>query len=91
MESRREEIVLSRLRIGHTYFTHNHLMDGRIAPLCSGCDCPFTVQHILIECYDFSLIRRKYFNCSSLRELFNTVKPSLVFAYLKEIGLFYRI
>ena len=40
--SRREEIVLARLRIGHTRITHSHLLKREDEPKCIGCDTPFS-------------------------------------------------
>ena len=45
--SRREEIVLARLRIGHTRVTHSCLLKREERPYCIGCDAPFTVRHFL--------------------------------------------
>ncbi|ELT87030.1 hypothetical protein CAPTEDRAFT_222606 [Capitella teleta] len=40
-EKRRDEIVIARLRIGHTFLTYSHLLSGNDAPMCYGCDCTF--------------------------------------------------
>jgi kelch-like protein 2/3 len=90
-ESRREEIVLARIRIGHTHLTHGFLLRGEVQPECVACVCPLTVQHILIECADFLHIRRKYFTAASMKQLFDEVNPSKIMSYLKEIQLFYRL
>lgn len=90
-ESRREEIVLTRLRIGHTHYTHGYLLRGDDQPECVACVCPLTVQHILIDCTDFLHIRRKYYNVTSLYDLFDRIPPSRILNYLKEIGLFYLL
>ena len=52
---RREEVVLTRLRIGHSYLTHSYLLKGEPPPECDTCDCRLTIQHILVDCikYDF--------------------------------------
>ena len=89
--ARREEIVLARARIGHTYLTHGFILRTELPPLCIPCDCNLTVRHILIECADFSFIRRNYFNVSSLKQLFEEVAPSRIVSFLKEIGVFYQI
>ena len=47
---RREEIVLCRLRLGHTRATHSFLLDHEPRPECAECDCYLTVRHLLIEC-----------------------------------------
>ena len=49
---RRSGIILTRLRIGHTYITHKYLMASgveRRVPRCSTCDVDITVRHIAIS------------------------------------------
>ena len=36
-ERRRDELILCRLRIGHTCLTHRHLLVGDKAPVCVSC------------------------------------------------------
>ncbi|XP_055691082.1 uncharacterized protein LOC129794310 [Lutzomyia longipalpis] len=54
---RREQCILTRLRIGHTRVTHGYLMEGLTRPpkcdVCVG-NKTVTVQHILEECIKFS-------------------------------------
>ena len=85
---RREEIVLARAKIGHTYFTHSYLLKGEQPPFCISCNTPNSVNHILIQCVEFSHIRNNHFNVPDLQTLFNTVLPSKIISYIKEIGLF---
>ncbi|GFW91516.1 RNase H domain-containing protein [Trichonephila clavipes] len=47
---RRHEVRLTRLRIGHTRFTHRHLLLGENVPECPACKVPYSVYHILIDC-----------------------------------------
>ena len=56
--ARREEVVLTRLRIGHTLFTHSFLMRGHACPVCNKCGVPVTVRHILTECRGYRFERR---------------------------------
>ena len=51
-DSRRKEVLLARLRLGHTRITHAHLFTSDPPPLCSNCRIPLTVEHILIQCPD---------------------------------------
>ncbi|GFU98050.1 RNase H domain-containing protein [Trichonephila clavipes] len=46
---RRHDVRLTRLRIGHTRFTHRHLLLGENAPECPSCKVPYSVCHILID------------------------------------------
>ncbi len=87
--SRSEEIVLSRLRIGHTRLTHSYGMKCEDAPRCVACDRDLTVEHILIECGDFAEVRQRYFDAESLQQLFQETNVTSVFDFLCEIGLFY--
>ena len=66
--SRREEIVLARLRIGHTRLTHSYLFNRDQQPYCIGCDTPFTVKHFLLHCADFDRERRSLFQDRQLKE-----------------------
>ncbi|GBN13043.1 hypothetical protein AVEN_74935-1, partial [Araneus ventricosus] len=60
------DVKLTRLRIGHTRFTHRHLFLGQRAQRCPTCQADFTVQHILIECPSFNCHREYHFNSSSV-------------------------
>ena len=66
--SRREEIVLARLRIGHTRVTHSCLLKREERPYCIGCDTPFTVKHFLLDCADFGRERRSLFKVNNLKD-----------------------
>ena len=90
-KSRREEILLSCIRIGHTYLTHSFLLKSEQPPECVPCECPLTVKHIMIECDEFSNVRRQYFRVSSMKELFDNVDPTFILQYIYEIGLFYKL
>ena len=48
--NRQEEVILCRLRIGHTYATHGHILRGEEKPLCPRCFVPLTVAHVLLSC-----------------------------------------
>jgi ribonuclease HI len=85
--TRRKDVLITRLKIGHTYFTHSFLLKGQEPPRCIGCDCSLTVEHFLLHCPDFSDIRAKYFNVYSLKLLFEIVDPDRIYRYVNELGL----
>ncbi|GBO19357.1 hypothetical protein AVEN_272638-1 [Araneus ventricosus] len=66
LPTRKLDTILTRLRIGHTRFTHRHLLLGEPAPLCTACHCQMTVLHILIECQQFMHQRIRCFHSSSI-------------------------
>jgi len=60
-ESRREEVVLSRLRIGHTQLTHSYIFLNLMPPSCPHCmEDNLTVQH--------------FFTCPALQNIRSSMK-----------------
>src|SRR5699024_4016646 len=52
--SRRDEVVLARLRLGHTRASHSYLFSRSAPPQCTNCQTQLTVQHILVECQKYA-------------------------------------
>jgi RNase H len=49
--TRRKEVMLSRLHIGHTHMTHSFLLTpDKEPPICDRCNTQITVEHILSVC-----------------------------------------
>ena len=50
--SREAEVILNRLRLGHTKLTHSFLLERFFPPTCTACsnDTTLTVHHFLISC-----------------------------------------
>ena len=63
--TRKENTVLNRLLIGHSYLTHSFILRKEEAPVCVACNAVITVKHVFIECADLLEIRNKY----SMRDL----------------------
>ncbi|GFU21467.1 probable RNA-directed DNA polymerase from transposon X-element [Trichonephila clavipes] len=78
MPMRRTDVKLTRLRIGHTRFTHRHLLFGERAPECPSCHVSYTVRHILIDCPVFNHHRITFFHTSILTLSDLKLKPVLV-------------
>ena len=89
--SRREERVLHRARIGHTYLTHSYHLKREDPPICIPCQVPLTVEHILISCIDFNHVRIKHFQAATLCDLFNSVPIRTILDFIKEIGLLHKL
>ena len=85
---RREEVVLTRLRIGHTRLTHSYLLKREDQPLCIRCNEPFTVKHFLLDCIEFSHVRRQFFQTNDLKFLFEDVPADNILLFLKYINIF---
>ena len=88
---RKEEVVLARLRLGHTRVTHSYLLLGEEHPQCVGCDAPFTVRHFLLECGDFAQVRNNCFHVANMKELFQDIHIDSIMTFLRQINLFNKI
>ena len=71
--TRKENTVLNRLHIGHSYLTYSFILRKEEAPVCVAYDAVITVKHILIECADLLEIRKKYLKERSLYSLIQNV------------------
>ena len=86
--NRKEETVMVRLHIGHSFITHSFLLKAEEPPVCIGCDKRLTIEHILLTCSDCIEIRESHFTAKLLRMLFKDISPEKIFNFLKEINIF---
>ena len=92
-KDRRTEVVLSRLRIGHTKLTHKFILEGGSAPVCDRCDVALSVEHILVHCLRYNEQRRRFhLDGKSIAEILDEGAdiPALV-GFLKFINIFWEI
>lgn len=68
-ENRRDEVVLCRLRIGHTRLTHGYLMSRDTQAICRSCGVHLTIKHILTECLAYQNERNKFKILGTLDEI----------------------
>ncbi|XP_067138961.1 uncharacterized protein [Centruroides vittatus] len=89
---RRSEVILTRLRIGHTRLTHQYLLKGDDQPVCRYCKHPLSVKHILCNCSVFERLRKQYFRNTSLSEILGQ-RSSLdnLLDFLKVINMYKEI
>ena len=71
-ETRREEVIVNRLRLEHTRITHSYLFEAEAEgqrPLCSWCgDAVQSVKHILIDCPALGDTRDRCFGPTDMRQ-----------------------
>ena len=92
--SRRQEVILCRLRIGHTYGTHGHLLRGEERPMCSRCNEPVTVAHVLLRCRRYARKRaahlRRVSSTDTVKHLLADDSPwvqdSSLFSFIHDIN-----
>ena len=89
--TRAEEVVITRLRIGHTKATKSHILSRGPPTACQHCGQTLTVEHILLECTVLQQSRDEYYTVDSLRTLFETTPEACIIEFLKEAGFYYLI
>ena len=55
------------------------------------CRCPLTVKHFLLECAEFSSIRRNYFTATSMKDLFDKADNQLIVDFIKDINFYHSL
>ena len=100
--SRKKEVILCRLRIGHTRLTHGYLMAGDPQTFCEDCLVPLTVRHLLVECPSHGELRDQFLSggqsedgsyqlAKILGEEGDFSDDSGVFKFLLEAGILHQI
>lgn len=56
---RKDEVAITRLRLGHTKLTHGYILSRTDRPTCHQCKVPLTVPHLLQLCPLYEEHRRK--------------------------------
>ena len=88
--TRREEVIIARLRIGHCALTHSYLFtEEKTPPRCGHCDCPLTVRHFLTECGEYQLTRDRLGLGGSLEFILgdDADRLSCVIEFMKKLAL----
>ena len=94
--TRGEEVIMNRLRLGHTNVTHNYMIDGavlHVPPICHFCnDSILTIEHIFIQCTALTSIRRPFFTSRSLEAILGSRADSQkFFSFLRRIEIYQSI
>ena len=99
--NRHWEVILARLRLGHTRYTHSFLMEKKPPPQCPVCNTQITVEHFMVECPKYKTKRNIYFNSlcrngqrltlQSILEESDTFNITRVMNYLRDIDLLNEI
>lgn len=97
--TRKEEVILNRLRAAHTWIAHNYLMSGDIQGAVIPCQvchrAHLNVEHFLMQCPDLQAQQRNIFGESFTddpnfyrRLLTASNMRHKLMSYLKEIGIY---
>ena len=90
-KSRKEQVTITRLHIGHSRLTHSFILKQEQQPQFLTCQTPSTIKHILLECKVFNGTRKRYFHENTMKDLFENVHMDNFLSFLKETGLEQKI
>ena len=90
-QNRKEQVVLTRCRIGHSKLTHSYLLNNEERLESIPCNFNCSLRHVLIVCVDVADIRQTFYNANSLSNLFTNVAGDTFLQFLKEIDLYTNI
>ena len=68
--TRAEEVVITRLRIGHTKATKSHILSRKPPTACHHYGQTLSIDHMLLECAVVQECRDEYYTADSLNTLF---------------------
>jgi hypothetical protein len=90
---RKEDVFISRIRIGHSRLTHGYLMKPRAEqelPRCGKCNQILTIKHILIECSEYEQKRCELWSSPDLQSVLTETLDNTrkLIEFFKEIQLF---
>ena len=70
--ARQDQVLLNRIRIGHSNITHSYLLSKEEPPSCSTCETRKTIEHILLDCAKHRVERRNCNINTDIKTLLNT-------------------
>ena len=87
---RKDEVVLCRVRIGHTHLTYSYILKKDPPPQCEHCQCILTVRHILVECNHLAQTRNDIFGRCCVVESFKFHRE-LILNFLRDSEFYSKL
>ena len=88
---RKEQVIISRLWIGHTSLTHSFILKQRQSPQCLTCQTPYTIKHVLVECGALAITRERHFKTDDMRYMLEKVHMDDVLSFLRDTELYLKV
>ena len=90
-QNRKEQVILTRCRMGHSRLTHSYLLNNEERRECILCNYNCSLIHVLIDSVDVADVRQTFYNVNRLYNLFTNVAGNTILQFLKEIDLYTKI
>ena len=88
--TKKEQVVLSRCRIGHSYITYSFILKHEDKSFCISCQQNFTIKHVLFDSIDFLQTRNRFYDVQNIKYIFN-ISTNLILSFLKEMNIFNKL
>lgn len=93
---RKDQIVLTRLRLGHTNISHSHIFDKSQPKTCSFCgQSPLSLDHLFFHCNSINILKNTILNKNDFFQLITAnisyTNISLLLKFLKTTNLYNAI
>jgi len=88
---RRDEVDITRARVGHTHLTHSFLITKEPASLCDTCNVNLSINHIITRCPKYSAARTIFKNTSSLQLALSKENTEAIYNFFYYIRLNHKL
>lgn len=89
--TRRDQVILTRLKIGHTNLTHCYRPEKKDPPVCPRCGSILSVKHLITSCLLYQSERTQANLPMNPEELFTTEHRRKVIKFLKLTKIYNKI
>ena len=72
-KSRKEQVIISQLQIGHTSLTHSFIFKQGQPPQSLTCQTPYTIKHVLVKCEALAITRERHFKTDNMSYMFENI------------------
>ena len=83
--ARRDQVIISRVKIAHTNISHIYLMIKEDPPMCNNCNINLSIDHLIIDCniYD-DYRRRNEIDATCMKNLNTQQTTAKIIKFLKD-------
>lgn len=86
LKNRRDQIIYTRLRTGHSRLTHEHLISKNTPTTCNYCQTTMNIKHIW-ECKHTENLRKRFGILKAMRKTLNNKTNTVnVIKFINDIG-----
>jgi hypothetical protein len=79
----KEQVVLTRCRIGHSRLIYSFLLNNEERPECITCISNYSLKLVLIDCVDLADVQHTFYNVNNLSNLLTNVAGDTLFKFVK--------